>query len=441
MIQCRSITQLQDKMMPNIVYFFDKVFWPQREGCHHLVAKHVQYLAGSGLAFTVILLVQPHEEALVPSFLKHFSNVDIRTIRVSEMSERLASRYLALKKEHTFHSRLEANRVAVLHARLQEELARADIFFTNYFHTVPFLMNLPRYCVSIVETHDLQSSWQICMLHGSNPRFGEFGPPEGQALYKRLLDEEMALLDLFDFVIAIAGDEAETMARHLPDGKVTYLPPVLLQQSRTIGHSEPKYDLLFVGGHHAPNLKSIQQFYRETFVPFLKRRGVKLALAGKVGPLSGIDDEDVIKLGIVENVADVYGMARVVICPISHGTGCNIKVVEALTYGKAVVATPQALRGLNVDSSRLLVASDSETFARHIMMLLNDPAMLRHYQNQSIELIRVGHSPQRYDRLMGGIMSRALSKLEVRLGSAIAQTTAARKPNNSTKRSRLRIES
>ncbi len=33
--------------------------------------------------------------------------------------------------------------------------------------------------------------------------------------YKRLFSEEIALLDFVDFVIAIAGDEAETMARHL----------------------------------------------------------------------------------------------------------------------------------------------------------------------------------------------------------------------------------
>jgi succinoglycan biosynthesis protein ExoO len=314
-------------------------------------------------------------------------------------------------------TKLNACRVAILYPRLQEEFAPADISFTNYVYTSPFLRHLPRHCVSIVETHDLQSSQHTCLIRDSSPRSGSVGTPEGQALYKRLLGEEIALLNLFDFVIAIAGDDAETMARHLPDGKVTYLPPVLVQQSTTIGYSEPQYDLLFVGGHHAPNLMSIQRFYRETFIPFLKPRGVKLALAGKVGMLSGIDDEHVITLGTVENIADAYRLARVVICPIIYGAGCNIKVVEALTYGKAVVASPQALRGLNVDSSRLLVASDPETFACHILMLLDDPEALRHYQQQSLDLIRVGHSPQRYSRLMGGILSRALFKLEVRLSS------------------------
>jgi hypothetical protein len=419
MLQYRSGPLLPDGMMPNIVYFFDKVFWPQREGCHNLPAKHLQYLAGSGLSFTVVLLVQSHEEALVPPFLKHFSNVDIRTIRVREMGEPLASRYAILKKEHTFASMLEANRVAANHSRLQGEFAQADIFFTNYVYTAPFLRLVPRHCVSIVETHDLQSSQHTCLLRGLGPRSINVGNPEGQELYERLFSEEIDLLDLFDFVIAIAGDEAETMARHLPDGKLTYLPPVLMPQSPTRDHFEPQYDLLFVGGHHLPNLRSIQQFYRETFVPLLKPYGVKLALAGKVGVLSGIDDEDVIRLGIVENLADTYRLARVVVCPISCGAGCNIKVVEALTYGAAVVATPQALRGVNVDSSRLLVASDPQTFARHVMMLLDDPALLRYYQERSLDLVRVGHSPQRYNRLMKGLLSRALHKLEVRLSPRI----------------------
>ncbi|HTY22686.1 MAG TPA: hypothetical protein VMC85_06120 [Desulfomonilaceae bacterium] len=191
--------------MPNIVYFFDKVFWPQREGCHNPPANHLQYLVGSGLEFTVVLLVQPHEEELVLPFLKHFSDLDIRTIRVSEMNEPLVSLYVNLKKKHTFHSMLEANRVAIVDPRLQEELARADIFFTNYVYTAPFLEHLPKHCVSIVETHDLQSSQQTCLLRGWSPRSGNVGTPECQALYKSLLAEELALLNLFDFVIAIAG--------------------------------------------------------------------------------------------------------------------------------------------------------------------------------------------------------------------------------------------
>ena len=403
--------------MPVITYCFDKVFWPPREGCHFLSNMHVQYLAGSGLTFRVVLIVQPHEEDLVADFCRHFSHVHIRTFRVSDLGEGLTSRYMGLKKEHTFHSMLEANSVAVKHAGFQEELAHADILFTNYVYSAPFLSYIPPRCVSIVETHDIQASQQTCLMQNPALTPGNDKTPEGEALYRKLLHEEIALLDLFDSVVAIAGDEAEIMARHLPAGKVTYVPPVLIPRSPRPKQSVPQYDLLFVGGHHPPNVRSIQEFYEDTFVPFLRPLGIRLALVGKVGALSGIEDESVMRLGFMEDLRKAYEFARVVICPIFYGAGCNIKVVEALTYGKAIVASPHALRGLNVDSSQLRVASDPETFARHITTLLNDPALLKVYEERSLKVIRTGHAIARYERLWGGIMSRALRQFDARVSS------------------------
>jgi hypothetical protein len=135
-----------------------------------------------------------------------------------------------------------------------------------------------------------------------------------------------------------------------------------------------------------------------------------MALVGKVGPLSGIDDASVINLGFVQNLEDAYQRARVAICPIHYAAGCSIKTLEALTYGKAVVATPLALRGLNVNPSRLLVASEAKIFAGHVMSLLVDENRLRFYELRSRDELRVGHSYDRYERLLGYILSRALRR-------------------------------
>jgi hypothetical protein len=397
-------------MTVNIVYFFDKVFWPPREGCHHPPCGHLHYLAKSGLPFRVVLLVQPHEEPLVSAFLAHYSHLDVRTVKVSDLGARVTDRYKRLKKEHTFHSMLDANALAVNHPGLRDELARANIFFTNYVYTTPFLEHIPRHAFSIVETHDIQSLQLTCLMAGGQNVSAYGRTPAGQALFERLFCEEIALLDRFDSVIAIAGDEAEILARSLLEGKVTYIPPVVVNQNPTSSKSEPQYDLVFVAGHHPPNVRSIQEFYRDCFLPYLKPYGVRMALVGKVGPLSGIDDASVINLGFVQNLEDAYQRARVAICPIHYGAGCSIKTLEALTYGKAVVATPLALRGLNVNPSRLLVASEAKTFARHVMSLLVDVNRLKFYELQSRDELRVGHSYDRYERLLRNILSRALRR-------------------------------
>jgi glycosyltransferase involved in cell wall biosynthesis len=419
---CKESPSGLEAMSPHVVYVFDKVFWPPREGCHLPPNMHLHYLAGSGLRFTVVLIVQPHEEDLVSDFCKHYASLEVRPFKVSDLGERFASRYVALKKEHSFHSMLEAYQVAVGHAGLRDELAKADILITNYVYSAPLITYVPGHCVSIVETHDVQSSQHTCLMRSPATTKGNGRTREGEALFRRLFQEETELLDLFDSVIAIAGDEAETLALHVSEDKVTYIPPATIPHVACSGNGSAQYDLLFVGGHHEPNLRSIQAFYRDSFLPYLKPRGIRLALAGKVGQLSGIEDESVVRLGFVKDLGDAYRSARVVICPILYGAGCNIKVLEALAYGKAVVATPQALRGLNVDRSGLFVASDPHAFARHVTALLDDPALLTEHEQHSRKLARRGHSLEQYERLWRSTLSRALRQLEDRVAFPYAQS-------------------
>jgi hypothetical protein len=65
----------------------------------------------------------------------------------------------------------------------------------------------------------------------------------------KLFREEIELLDLFDSVIAIAGEEAETLAFHLSADKVTYIPPATIPHVPCSGNGSAQHDLLFVGGN------------------------------------------------------------------------------------------------------------------------------------------------------------------------------------------------
>ncbi len=52
-------------------------------------------------------------------------------------------------------------------------------------------------------------------------------------------------------------------------------------------------------------------------------------------------------LGRVEDPGAVYANARLVLLPTIGGTGLSIKTVEALSSGLPLIATPQALRGMD----------------------------------------------------------------------------------------------
>ena len=77
-----------------------------------------------------------------------------------------------------------------------------------------------------------------------------------------------------------------------------------------------------------------------------------MLLVGNIGGQPWAEDrrprlhESLFLTGKAENLRPLYAMARGVILPMTTGAGVNIKSIEAFCYGKPVVATSLALRGL-----------------------------------------------------------------------------------------------
>lgn len=81
-------------------------------------------------------------------------------------------------------------------------------------------------------------------------------------------------------------------------------------------------------------------------------------------------------LGFVDNLAEVYTKARVVICPIRQGSGTRVKLVEAAAWAKPIVSTTLGAEGLNmVDGTHALFGDDPQVFAERCLTLLADDAL------------------------------------------------------------------
>jgi hypothetical protein len=78
-------------------------------------------------------------------------------------------------------------------------------------------------------------------------------------------------------------------------------------------------------------------------------------------------------LGEVADLADLYARAAVVVCPIEVGTGVKVKTLEAIRFGRAVVATPEAVAGLPEEGEPAwAAAADLEACAEATIDLLLD---------------------------------------------------------------------
>jgi sugar transferase (PEP-CTERM/EpsH1 system associated) len=78
--------------------------------------------------------------------------------------------------------------------------------------------------------------------------------------------------------------------------------------------------------------------------------------------------------GTVPDVRPYLASAAVFVCPLRFGSGMKNKILAAMATGRAVVATPLSLEGIDAEPDRhVLVAEDAEAFASRVVRLLDDP--------------------------------------------------------------------
>jgi glycosyltransferase involved in cell wall biosynthesis len=84
-------------------------------------------------------------------------------------------------------------------------------------------------------------------------------------------------------------------------------------------------------------------------------------------------DPSVSFAGFVDDLAPWYRSARVVCCPIYHGSGTRVKIIEAAAYAKAIVSTRLGAEGLEFEDGREIIVRDApDTLASACVQLLQD---------------------------------------------------------------------
>lgn len=139
----------------------------------------------------------------------------------------------------------------------------------------------------------------------------------------------------------------------------------------------PPPTVLFTGYYRHPPNADAARWLAEDIFPRVRAAcpTARLALVGG-GPPADVADrsgDGIDIVGAVEDVEPHLDRAAVVVAPLRLGGGTRVKVLEALGAGKAVVATPLALEGLDAPHGEaVLVAESADELAAHITALLQD---------------------------------------------------------------------
>jgi len=164
--------------------------------------------------------------------------------------------------------------------------------------------------------------------------------------------------------------------------------------------------LLFVGEmSYAPNIDAVQFFTRKIF-PHIRREipAVRFMIVGRE-PDHAVkalhDGQSIIVTGSVPSVEPYLEKATLVVVPIRFGGGTRIKILEAMAHGKAVVSTRVGAEGLDLESWKHLLVTDSpSSFTDACLLLLRDRPLRERIAAEGFHLVRAKYQWGMIERLV-----------------------------------------
>lgn len=185
--------------------------------------------------------------------------------------------------------------------------------------------------------------------------------------------------------------------------KGTYLPNIPVVSCSAPLVSRKTKNVLFIGRmDFDPNYCGMDSFILHCWDNIVENvPDAALLIAGK-----GLSDDykhawenhkNVKVLGFVDSILSFYQEGNVVIIPITTGAGTNIKVIEALSLGKACVMSKFSTKGFEDivhDGENCKVYNSFEECQTELIRLLNSPETCKLYGNNAFHSTTEKYSQQ-----------------------------------------------
>ncbi|HEV2754514.1 MAG TPA: glycosyltransferase [Actinomycetota bacterium] len=202
--------------------------------------------------------------------------------------------------------------------------------------------------------------------------------------YLRTLETETAAWGRADICAALTADDAAIMGaalpgldvRLVPDG-VDHLPLVPRSERR----AQDGVVVFAANFGYQPNVDAALYLCDEVWPRVARRRpGARLLLVGNAPPPEVVElgrGNGVVVTGRVPSIDPFLERAAVVVCPLRVGGGIKVKMLEAMSRGKAIVTTGVGAQGLDRFAGAAFLVEDHPAAFAHAVVAVLDDAGLR----------------------------------------------------------------
>ncbi|MBP5527799.1 MAG: glycosyltransferase [Bacteroidales bacterium] len=306
-----------------------------------------------------------------------------------------------------------ARRLAVI---LQEE--QFDIVHVESIFLTPYVPLIRKYSQAkvILRAHNVEHLIWKRVAQSSRPDGSKryFGSKRNN--FKRwylnhlsltLRAYEMEHLQDYDGIVCITQGDADYFRDNGCRRPVTTIPfGINILEYQDAPRAPEKYSLYHLGAMDwMPNQESIA-WLLDSVWPVVHREvpQAHLYLAGRKMParLMQAHIDGVTIVGEVDDASRFIAGKQINVVPLLSGSGIRVKIIEAMSMGKAVVTTTVGARGIDyTDGVNLLIANTPDDFARQIKRLVDDPDYCRRVGEEAARLVAEQYDVRRLtDRLL-----------------------------------------
>jgi polysaccharide biosynthesis protein PslH len=290
------------------------------------------------------------------------------------------------------------------YVRAQIDAGKVDLVHAEGFYV---MQHVPDPCpvpVVLVEQNVEYTLWMQRAVHEHDPILRA----EHLAELRHTWSAELDAWGRSDRLAVLTEDDRLEVIAARPGAPVTIVPDGADHSNGSAGEEARRPLVVFVGNFgYEPN-EDGAVYLCDEIVPRLVEHvpEVRVLLVG-TSPSEELRrraarSKNVIVTGRVPEVEPFIDAAHVVVAPLRVGGGIKVKVLEALSRGRPIVATSVAAQGLGSCGDCIRLADDPEEFAVRIAELLGSEASRR----------RLGQAAESFARTLPSWDEAALRLLE-----------------------------
>jgi glycosyltransferase involved in cell wall biosynthesis len=263
--------------------------------------------------------------------------------------------------------------------------------------------------------HNVESHMLIRRAtNGGNPVKRAYFRREGM----RLEQYERRVCSQFDINIVCSDLDGERLKQISPDCRIATIENgVDCEYFSTANLPQKAHALIFVGTMNwYPNVDAVLFFLDEVW-DALKSRHPQLTfdVVGSNPPASVREaargKEGVTIHGFVDDIRPVLDAATLFVCPIRDGGGTKLKILDAFSMQKCVVAHPVACEGIDVTPAvNVEFATEPQEWVERISALLADPARRLQMGIEARQLARQRYSFDQIGERLAGLFDSVVEE-------------------------------